>query len=406
MVATTYSYRALQADGSVGTGFVEAADHAAAIQSIRRSGARPILVAPVEQSTTRLGKVKATGKMRAASINLVAELAVLLNAGLPLDRSLSLAIANVDDPFIAALFGDLLEEVRTGVPLSKAMQRRQEIFSPAAAAMAEAGEANGALGPALARLAAMLEGAEDLRRLIVTSMIYPIALTIIAVGVILLMLLFVVPQFESLFGQAKDKLPPASAFVMGASQFLRTWGWWMLAGVISLSLLIRQLLARPAMRAVTDRAVLRMPQLGMLVRYIETARFSRTLGVLIDGNVPLPNALALARRTVANSYIGGAITRVADGVREGSGLAVPLAAANVFPKLAIGFLRTGEETSQLGPMLARLADVLDRDVKIRLQRLIGILTPIITIVLGASVAAIIAAIMSAIIGFNELAISS
>jgi general secretion pathway protein F len=286
------------------------------------------------------------------------------------------------------------------------MNRRQDIFSPAAAAMAEAGEANGALGPALTRLADMLERAEALRRLIGTAMIYPAALTIIAVGVILLMLLFVVPQFESLFSQAKGQLPPASAFVMAASAFVRTWGWWMLAGCIGFGFIVRKVFARPAMRAVTDRAVLRIPQMGMLVRYIETARFSRTLGVLIDGNVPLPHALALARRTVANSHIGNAIEQVADGVREGGGLAAPLASANVFPKLAIGFLRTGEETSQLGPMLGRLSDVLDRDVGIRLQRLIGILTPVITIILGASVASIIAAIMSAIIGFNELAISS
>lgn len=402
----TYSYRAVLTDGSVGTGFVEAADHGSAIQTLRRGGVRPIQIAPVEQRAATVSKTRANGKMRLASINLMGELAVLLNAGLPLDRSLSLAIANVEDNAIAAQFGEVLDEVRTGVPLSQAMSRRQDIFSPAAAAMAEAGEANGALGPALARLAEMLERAEALRRLIATSMIYPISLTIIAVGVILLMLLFVVPQFESLFGQAKGQLPPASAFVMGASRFVRDWGWWMLAGLIGLGFVLRQLFARPAMRAVTDRFVLKMPQLGMLVRYIETARFSRTLGVLIDGNVPLPHALTLARRTVANCHIGNAIAQVAAGVREGSGLAAPLAAADVFPKLAIGFLRTGEETSQLGPMLGRLADVLDRDVSIRLQRLIGMLTPIITIILGASVASIIAAIMSAIIGFNELAISS
>lgn len=404
-MATTYSYRAILTNGTVGTGFVEATDQNSAIQAVRRGGARPIHVIAVEPGTAKAPKSKATAKMRLASINLTAELAVLLNAGLPLDRSLSLAIANVEDEAIAKQFAYLLDEVRTGVPLSQAMNRRQEIFSPAAAAMAEAGEASGALGPALARLADMLERAEALRRLITTSMIYPISLTVISVGVILLMLLYVVPQFESLFGQAKGELPPASAFVMGASQFVRTWGWWMLGALVGLVFILKQFFARPAMRAALDRIVLRIPQLGMLVRYIETARFSRTLGVLIDGNVPLPHALNLARRTVANHHISDAIAKVADGVREGGGLAAPLAAANVFPKLAIGFLRTGEETSQLGPMLGRLAEVLDRDVGIRLQRLIGILTPIITIILGASVASIIAAIMSAIIGFNELAIS-
>lgn len=405
-MAQRFSYRAVMTNGAIDAGFVEAPDYSSAIESLRRSGARPILVTAVGVNAVKKPKGKVNAKMRLASINLTGELAVLLNAGLPLDRSLSLAITNVEDKAAAAEFSTLLEEVRKGVPLSQAMQRRQDLFSPAASAMTEAGEANGALGPALTRLAEMLERAEALRRLIATSMIYPIALTVIAVGVILLMLLFVVPQFESLFGQAKDKLPPASAFVMGASRFVREWGWWLLVAIVSFGFMVRHLLSRPAMRIVTDRIILRIPQLGTLVRYIETARFARTLGVLIEGNVALPHALTLARRTVANVYIGNAIAQVAEGVREGGGLAAPLAAAKIFPKMAIGFLRTGEETSQLGLMLGRLADVLDRDVAIRVQRLIGVLTPIITIILGASVAAIIAAIMSAIIGFNELAISS
>jgi general secretion pathway protein F len=151
--------------------------------------------------------------------------------------------------------------------------------------------------------------------------------------------------------------------------------------------------------------MLRLPQIGTLVRFIDTARFSRTLGVLIDGEVPLPAALGMARRSITNSAIASAVGRVAAGVKEGGGLTAPLAAAGVLPKLAIGFFRTGEETSQLGPMLERLADVLDREVKLRLQRLIGILTPAITVVLGAVVALIIASIMTAILGFNDLAVA-
>lgn len=399
-----FAYRAVMTDGSLGSGMVEAADQAGAVVQLRRGGARPIQVTPAPAVAPGRA-VKASAKSRAAAIALTGELAVLLNAGLPLDRSLALAIGNVADKAIAAQFAEMLAEVREGVPLSQAMGKRQAFFSPAAAAMAEAGEANGALGHAMTRLARMLEEAEDLRRLVGTSMIYPISLLVIAVGVILLMLLFVVPQFESMFAQTGGKLPAASAFVMEASRFLRSWGWWLLAGLIGLGVALRQLAARPAARAAIDRIVLRLPAFGELARYVDTARFARTLGVLIEGNVSLPAAIALARRTVANRSIGDAIAKVADGVREGGGLAGPLAATGVLPKLAIGFLRTGEETSQLGPMLGRLADVLDRDVKIRLQRLIGVLTPVITIVLGASVAAIIAAIMSAIIGFNDLALS-
>jgi general secretion pathway protein F len=404
MGAARFSYRAVMADGTIGSGMVEAADEAAAILDLRRCGARPITLAPVA-AAKRTGPVRAGAKARKAAITLTGELAVLLNAGLPLDRSLTLAIENVEDKAIAAQFAEMLAEVREGTPLSQAMARRPAFFPPAAAAMAEAGEANGALGAAMTRLAEMLERAEGLRQLVVSSMIYPISLAVIALGVILLMLLYVVPQFESLFAQAKGDLPAASAFIMAASRFIREWGWWLLAGIVALVAMLRQLAARPGMRRVTDRLVLATPQIGVLVRHVETARFARTLGVLIEGNVALPNALALARRTIGNSVIGEAIGKVAEGVREGGGLAAPLAAADVLPRLAIGFLRTGEETSQLGPMLARLSDILDRDAKIMLQRLIGILTPVITIILGASVAAIIAAIMSAIIGFNDLAIA-
>jgi general secretion pathway protein F len=192
---------------------------------------------------------------------------------------------------------------------------------------------------------------------------------------------------------------------MGASRFVRQDGLILLGALVGCGFVVRQLLATPAWRKAFDRLVLRLPVLGELIRRIETARFARTLGASIEGNVPLPNALALAQRTITNSGIADAVARVAVGVRQGGGLSAPLAAASILPKLAIGFFRTGEESSQLGPMLLRLSDVLDRDIKIRLERTIGILTPLITITLGMTVAGIIAAVMSAILGFNDLAVS-
>jgi general secretion pathway protein F len=220
-----------------------------------------------------------------------------------------------------------------------------------------------------------------------------------------MMLLFVVPQFESLFAQSADKLPPASRTIMAASRMLRQNGLFLVVGLGIAIFALRQLLRQDGVKTAWDRSALRLPLLGELLRCVDAARFSRTLGALVDGNVALPTALALSRRTIANRTIGASIERVAAGVREGGGLAGPLAAANVLPRVAIGFIRTGEESSQLGPMLGRLADVLDRDVKDRLQKVIGIATPLITIILGATVAAIIASIMSAIIGFNDLALA-
>ena len=180
--------------------------------------------------------------------------------------------------------------------------------------------------------------------------------------------------------------------------------WRAVVAIVVIGFLIRQWLRVPGMRLARDGFLLAMPQIGTLIRYIDTARFSRTLGVLVSGGVPLPVALATAQRTISNRVMSDAVAKVASGVKEGEGLTAPLAATGVFPKLALGFLRTGEETSQLGPMLTKLADMLDRDIKVRLQRLIGLLTPAMTVILGIGVASIIASIMAAILGFNDLAV--
>lgn len=400
----TFRYRAVRLDGSALSGQIDARDRSEAVNNLRRSGVTPVEVSLA--SEPRLdGSRRMSARSRAAAATAVGELAVLLKAGLQLDRALALAVENIEDKDLSLRLAEILREVREGVPLSRAMAQKPDLFSPISVAMAEAGEANGRLGEALERLSTALEQEAELRRLISSSMIYPVVLLIVATGVVLLMLLFVVPQFESMFSGIGRGLPAAAAAVVAASRFLRDYGllipFLLVMGGFGLPAAMRQ----PAVRLVKDRLILATPQLGELVRRIETARFARTLGALIEGEVALPAALILSHRTIANQVLSRAIRRVADGVKEGGGLAAPLAAADVLPRLALGFLRTGEETSQLGLMLTRLADVLDRDIRIRLERLIGIITPVITVALGATVAAIIAAIMSAILSFNDLAVA-
>ena len=400
-----FAYRAITASGGPASGEVESSSRAQALAAVRRLGLSPLELNEVARAA-QSGRIRLDAKTRAAVTKTISELAVLIGAGLQLDRALALAIENIEGPVVRGQFLEILSNVKEGMPLSRAMAANDALFTPMAVAMTEAGEADGKLGAALGRLAEALTQADDLRSLITTSMIYPVILLVIAVAVILLMLLFVVPQFENLFVGAGDKLPTASRTVMAASQALRAHGLVMLGVGLITAFGLRQWLRRPSMKLSVDQMVLRIPQVGTLVRYIDTARFSRTLSVLITGGVALPVALAMAQRAISNREIGDAVAKVAAGVKEGEGLTAPLAAANVLPKLALGFLRTGEETSQLGPMLGRLADVLDRDVKIRLQRLISLLTPAITVILGATVALIIASIMTAILGFNDLAVAS
>ncbi len=401
---SVFAYRAVSAGGAPSSGQVEAQTRDLAVAAVRRLGLSPLDIKEVAISD-QATRVKANAKARTAVTKTIGELAVLVGAGLQLDRALSLATENIDHAGVRGAFVDILGQVKEGKPLSSAMAKHNALFPPMALAMAEAGEADGRLADALARLSETLNQADELRTLIGTSMIYPVILTVIAVAVILMMLLFVVPQFESLFAGAGDRLPAASRTVMRASTLLRAHGLVALLVMIAAGFLLRQWVRMPGMRLARDRFLLGLPQIGTLIRYVDTARFSRTLGVLVTGGVPLPNALAMAQRAISNRVIGDAVAKVASGVKEGEGLTVPLAAAGVFPRLALGFLRTGEETSQLGLMLSKLADVLDKDIKVRLERLIGLLTPAITVILGVGVATIIASIMAAILGFNDLAVT-
>ncbi len=397
-----FTYRALSPTGEMKSGVITVASRAEALDRLRQSGLTPIDAA---EATAR--PVKAPGATaRRALVNVVGEMAVLLNAGLPLERALAVCVDNAVDPALKAALVQLQKRVKEGAPLSRAMAEAPALFSPMACAMVEAGEADGRLAVALSRLAETLDRAEALRQVIASSMVYPILLAGVTTAVILMMLLFVVPQFEGLFSDNAARLPLPTRIVMAASHLVRDYGLGvLLVGTVG-AVATWRWLQRPAMRLALDRFLLGVPRLGSLIKAAEASRLARVLGSLVEGGVPLPTALAIARRSLSNSHIAAAVERVTAGLKEGGGLTRPLAATGLFPTVAISFLRTGEETAQLPQMLGRLADVLDRDVRHALERFVALLTPAITIVMGVVVGGIIASIMSAILGFNDMALAS
>ena len=402
----TFRYRAATPSGSVRVGALEGESREAVIAQLRRLGLLPIeTVAASGPAASGEAALRLNGQTRQAVINAIGELSVLLEAGLALDRALAVCVDNIIQPGVKTAFGKIHARVKEGATLSTAMMEAKALFPPMASAMCEAGEADGRLGAALARLADSLDRAEALRQTVISSLVYPAMLICVATSVILVMLLVVVPQFEVLFEGSQAKLPMATQLVMGASRGVRQYGLIALGVLVALVFAARQWLRRPGVRLAFDTAILRAPQIGPLIVSAETAAFARTLGSLVDGGVPLPTALSIAQRSVANTHMASAIAKVVAGLKEGGGLSGPLAASGVFPPMAMSFLRTGEETARLGLMLGRLADVLDRTVRSTIQRLIGILTPAITVFMGAVVATVIASIMSAILGFNDLALS-
>jgi general secretion pathway protein F len=406
----TYRYRAATAGGQLKTGVLEGASRADAIERIKRLGLMPIETVETQAKakgaagTADGPKIRLNTATRRGIVNAMSELAVLLNAGLPLDRALQVVVENITRPPVKAAFAKLRDRVRHGVSLARAMAESNGAFSPEASAMAEAGEASGKLDESLGRLAETMERAETLRQTITSSMVYPIMLLVIATSVILVMLLFVVPQFEELFTDAGAKLPFMTQLVMAASHGIKNYGVFAVGFIAIAIFLLYRWVQQPAVRRVVDRRLLGAPVFGSVIRNAETARFARTLGSLLDGGVPLAHALQIAQRSLSNMHMHDAVEKVSTGLRQGGGLSTPLAQTGLFPPMALSFLRTGEETAQLGMMLTRLADVLDRDVRNAIQRIIAMMTPIITVAMGAMVAAVIASIMTAILGFNDLAV--
>ena len=402
----TYRYRAAAQQGVMKIGAIEAASEADALQQLRLQGLRPIEAVESGGRTPMMsaGGARLSGGDRKAATRAIIELSVLLASGLSLDRALGVVVDTIPRPAARAAFMAMHKRVKEGAPLSRAMAELPALFPASAPAMAEAGEANGRLDVALARLGEALERAEKLKETITSSLIYPAMLVTIATGVMAALPFVVVPQFESLLDTTAGELPPATRILMGVSAGARAnWPYALLALLLAGVAAWRALKA-PGMRARVDRLVLKLPLLGSILANAETARFVRVLGSLVEGGVPVPTALAIARRSVSNIHMGAAIERVAVGLKQGGGLTGPLAATGVFPKLAISFLRTGEETARLGAMLERLADVLDNEVRTAIGRAIGILTPAITVVIGLFIAIVIASLMSAILGFNQLAL--
>ncbi len=402
----TFRYRAATAAGALKAGTMDGGSPAQVLDQLRRAGLTPIEVAEARgPGAAARGAARGDAASRRAIAQALGELAVLLGAGLTLDRALGICVDNMSRPAEAAAFAALHQRVTEGAPLSRAMQEAPGLFPPMAAAMAEAGETNGRLDLALARLAETLERNEALRQTVAAALVYPILLLAIAASVVLTMLLWVVPQFEGLFSEGQGKLPPATRAVMAISHAVRQFGLAALGLAAAGGFAFAAWLRQPATRLAWDRWVLRLPQVGPLVLAAELGRFARVLGALVEGGVPAPEAVAIAQRSLTNASLAEAIGRVALALRQGAGITAALSAEGVFPKMALGYVRTGEETAQLGPMLGRLADMLDRDVRLGVERLIAILTPLITVVMGGLVAAVIASIMTAILGFDDLALA-
>jgi len=394
-----FVYRALSATGDVVKGEVEGPDAASVIDRLHAQALLPIEATekPTQSPgfTLRLGSSRSLPGRELALFS--QQLARLLKAGLPLDRALEI---------LATLARDrrVLERVRDGASLAEAMAAQERAFPPAYVSMVRAGEAGGALQGVLARVADFLVRSEAIRQKVVSALIYPAILTVVAAGSVALVLIVVLPQFQPLFEEAGARLPTSTRIVMAAGDIVRGYWWTILLGLAMTILLWQRLMRQPAIATRRDRIVLRLPIMRELVSKFEIGRFSRTLGVLLANGVPAPRALALCGATVGNRAIADAIEDVATRFKEGEGLSEPLARTGRFPSLSTQLIRIGEETGRLEEMLEEVAEIYDQEVQRALERLLALLVPGITISMGVLIATIIASVLTAMISINDLAV--
>jgi len=405
----TFRFTALTPAGQTVRGTTEAASEAEAVAWIRRQGNMPMRAEPAAGGLLaaglqfELGGLRRRGLSRQEVTNLTRELAVMLGAGQDLDRAMRFLVETAPNARVRAVLEDVRGAVRDGATLHAALQRHPGSFPRLYVGLVRAAEAGGDLGTTLDRLATLMERERALVATLQSAMIYPAMLTVAAVGSIWLLLTRVLPQFVPLFQQNGAALPRSTQFLVDAGDLLGRYGLPMIVALGLLGLLARQVLRRERPRLLLDRAMLRWPVAGLLMREVLAARFARTLGTLLGNGVPLIGALGIVRDVIGNRAALDAIDRATESAKGGAGLARTLDAAAIFPARAIHLLRLGEETAQLGPMALRAAEIHEEQVRIRTQRLVSLLVPVITIVMGAAVAGIISSLLLAMLSLNDLA---
>lgn len=393
-----YKYEALDAAGRSQTGLVEADTPRTARAQLRERGLTPLSLNPVAAPSTSSGF---SFQPRAFDSNTLAvwtrQLAGLVGSGLPLERALTALTDEAETPRQRDLLASLRAEVNAGSTFARAMATAPREFDEVYRGVVAAGEASGALGLVLERLADDLEERQALRNKVMGAMAYPAFICIVAVLIIGFLVTYVVPQVAQAFTSTRQQLPALTVAVVGLSAFMRQWGWLLALGLAGAGMGLAWALREPAFRLRFDAAWLRLPLIGRLARGYNAARFAATLGMLAAAGVPILKALQAAAETLSNHAMRADALDALVQVREGAPLGAALAGKKRFPGLLAMFARLGEQTGQLPEMLGRAGKQLSSEVQRRAMAAATILEPLLIVAMGLIVLAIVMAVLQPII---------
>jgi len=400
-----FSYKAISSQGKPVDGSITADRIELASRELRSQGLTLLSLVPDSTGARRGSAAVGAGAARSDDVlAMTRELAVLLRAGLPIDRALKVMIDMASQERLQVLLQDLLAAVKSGKGLSQALAAYPREFDSFYINMVRSGEAGGHLAEVLDRLADYLTNAKTVRSGVIQAMIYPSILFVVALLSIAAMLGFVLPQFETLFADMGDALPLLTRAVIAAGELFQSWGWLLLVLAAAAFFGVRGWLRSAEGRASFDTRLLRLPMFGSMVFKYEVAKFARTVGTLLGNGVSLLQSISIAVETVDNTHIKAALSVLEPAVKRGQRVSVALEEAGVFSPLMIQMTRVGEESGSLDQMMTELAEVYDEEVQAGVKRSLTLLEPVLILFMAAIIATIIIAILMGIMSVNNLAI--
>ena len=404
-----YSYKASDSKGKVVKDTIEAASERAAADMIQSLGYIPIRIRQGQQPALRLN-LDLTN-LFSAVVNRISskdvmlftqDLATLLQAGLPVDRALSILIDVAEKDQFKEVIRHILRIVQGGGYLSDALAKYPQAFSVFYVNMVRGGEAGGVLEAVLERLGLFLESSQELKDYIKSALVYPLFLLFVGGVSIIILMTYVIPRFSVIFADLGGAIPFSTRLLLGASSFMQSYWWGFILVAVGGTIGFRRFSRTPSGRMKIDRLKLKLPVQRDFVQKREVARFTRTLGTLVKSGVPILQALKLVQDIISNKVIVESLKVVYNRVKEGEKLSKPLEDTGVFPSLAIQMITVGEETGRLEEMLIRVAESYEKSLKNMVKRLISFLEPAMILVMGIVVAFIVISMLMAIFSMNEL----
>src|SRR4030043_873667 len=399
-----YLYKATTLTGQTVEGMMDGKDEETVVQGLHQLGYIPIRITSVQEkgATLRLSSILPKRVGIKDLLLFTQELSTLISSGLPIDRSLNILSTLTENEKLQETVKDVLKKIEGGNSLAEALGNHPKIFSKLYVNMVKAGESGGFLETILSRLAQYLQSTKEIRDYLISVMIYPLILTIVSGISLIILMTFVIPRFGKIFSDMGQAIPVPTQILLMVSEFVRSY-WWVGLGILALVYFgLRRYLQQEERRYQWDQFKLKWVVIGSLIKKVEVARFSRTLGTLLQSGVSILPALNLTKEISQNRVISRSITHVHDRLREGKAMSRSLEEPEIFPPLAIQMIGVGEETGRLDEMLIKGAETFEDNVQKALKRAVSLLEPLIILIMGGVVGFIVISMLLAIFSINEI----